>query len=62
MDNRGGKREGAGRPVQGDEPTKMRSLRATSEDWKIILDFAKILKYGDKQAAKDFVEQHKIQK
>ena len=59
MNNWGGVRAGAGRPIQGDEPTKMRSLRATDKDWKIILDFARILKQGNKSAAIDFVNQHK---
>ena len=57
---RGGARVGAGRPIQGGEPTKMHSLRSTETDWQIILDFAKILKYGDKQAAINFVNQHKV--
>ena len=57
---KGGARSGAGRPTLGAEPTKMHSLRSTEQDWKLILDFAKILKYGNKQAAKDFVNQHKI--
>ena len=59
MNNWGGVRAGAGRPIQGDEPTKMHSLRSTDADWKLILDFAKILKYGDKKSAIDFVNQHK---
>ena len=44
---------------QAEEVKKMRSLRATDNEWKIILDFAKILKHGNKQAAINFVNQHK---
>ncbi len=57
---KGGARPGAGRPVQGDEPTKMHSLRSTESDWQLILAFAKVLKYGDKNAAKDFIKQTSI--
>ena len=57
---KGGARSGAGRPTLGAEPTKMHSLRSTEQDWKLILDFAKILKYGNKHAAKDFVEKFKV--
>ena len=57
---KGGTRQGAGRPIEGEEAKKMRSLRATEREWQIILDFAKILKRGDKTAAKNFVESHKV--
>ncbi len=56
----GGARQGAGRPPITGEVKKNRTLKATEQEWKIISDFAKILKYGDKNAATDFVNQHKI--
>ena len=58
---RGGARPGAGRPVQSEEVKKMRSLRATDKEWQIILDFAKIVKHGDRQAATNFVQNNKPQ-
>lgn len=60
MNGWGGARQGAGRPIQGDQPTKMRSLRATDKDWKLILEFARILKHTNRQAAIDFINQHKL--
>ena len=33
---KGGKREGAGRPLANGEPTKMRSIRMTDTDWRKI--------------------------
>lgn len=51
---KGGKRPGAGRKFEG---RKTCSLRANAEEWKLILTFAKIVKHGDKQSAKNFIEQ-----
>ena len=55
----GGKREGAGRKPLAGEPQKQRGLRATDEDWLLIKQFEKILKYGDKEAAKNFIAAQK---
>ena len=55
----GGKRKGAGRKPLADEPQKPHSLRATDEDWLLIKQFEKILKYGDKEAAKAFIAAQK---
>ena len=55
---RGGKREGAGRPKTAGEVRKQCTLRATREEWLLIQRFAKILKYGDKQAAQNFLDAH----
>ena len=55
---KGGKREGAGRPLGAEEFRKLRSLRASSIEWDLIQRFAKILKYGDKDKAKKFVEEN----
>ena len=55
---RGGKREGAGRPPKEGELRKMCSMRATREEWELIQQFARILKYGDKDKAKKFVEEN----
>ena len=60
MNGWGGKREGAGRkPQVGAEVRKNCTLKATVAEWSLILDFARIVKHGDKQAAIDFVNQHR---
>ena len=41
---------------------KQRQLREFDEEWEIIRAFDRIMKYGDKKAAIEFVEQYKIQK
>lgn len=51
------KREGAGRPKKEGELRKMCAMRATREEWDLIQAFARILKYGDKDRAKRFVEE-----
>lgn len=56
--NWGGRREGAGRPLTAGELRKLRSLRATEHEWQLILRFAKILKYGDKASAEQFIDEH----
>ena len=38
---------------------KQRQLRAYDDEWALIQAFDKIIKYGDKQAAADFVRQAK---
>lgn len=53
---KGGARPGAGRPIEAGEVRKNRTLKATEAEWKIISDFAKILKCIDKKAAVEFVE------
>lgn len=55
---RGGKREGSGRPLTAGELRKMRGLRATDEEWQLLQRFEKIIKYGDKDAAKKFLDEH----
>ena len=60
MSNRGGKREGAGRPLSAGEPRTGRNIRATDSEWQIIKNFAEIVKYGDKSAAIAFIEEHKV--
>ena len=61
MSGWGGKREGAGRKPQNGEPKKLRSLRATEDEWLLIRRFAKIVKYGDKVAAQKFLDEHTVQ-
>ena len=55
---KGGKREGAGRPLGAEELRKMRCLRASSQEWEVIQRFVKMLKYGDKVKARQFVEEN----
>ena len=54
MSGWGGKREGAGRPKgwrKGySEQRKQKQLRAYDDEWDIIQRFAKLVKYGDRQA------------
>ena len=59
---KGGARQGAGRPLTAGELRKRCTLRATAEEWELHKEFDKILKYGDKIAAKDFVESHRVKK
>ena len=57
----GGARKGAGRkPKTGDNARKGCTLRATAEEWQLHLAFDKIIKYGDKKAAIDFINSHKV--
>jgi hypothetical protein len=51
---RGGAREGAGRPRTAPEGTTRGShtLRASESEWKIIKEFARILKHDPERAAK----------
>ena len=52
-----------GRPVgwrkAKSEMRPQRQLRAHDDEWQLIKDFAAIVKKGDKQAAKDFVDNYK---
>ena len=54
---RGGKREGAGRPLKAGELRKQRQLRASTEEWELIRKFEKLVKYGDKDACKKFLNE-----
>ena len=54
---RGGKREGAGRPLTASELRKQRQMRATTDEWELIQRFAKLVKYGDKEACKKFLDE-----
>lgn len=58
---RGGKRAGAGRPLTAGELRKRRTFRATDEEWQLHQRFDRLIKYGDKQAAIDFLNQHQPQ-
>ena len=62
MNGWGGKREGAGRQKIDSKERKQRQFRLAVDEWELMRDFDKILKYGDYQAAKDFVEQFKVNK
>ena len=46
---RGGKREGAGRPLTAGVLRKQRQTRATDEEWELIKRFDKLVKYGSKE-------------
>ena len=54
---RGGRREGAGRPFKDGELRKQKQMRATNDEWELIQRFARLVKYGDKQACQQFLEQ-----
>lgn len=55
--SRGGKREGAGRPLTAGEFRKQRQLRAANDEWELIQRFAKLVKYGDKAACAKFLDE-----
>ena len=38
---------------------KARQMRAYDEEWELIQAFEKIVKYGDKNAAKEFIKTQK---
>ena len=40
---------------------KQRQLRAYDDEWQLVQAFDKIVKYGDKQAAIDFINAHSTQ-
>ena len=52
---RGGKREGAGRPLTAGAPRKQRQTRATDDEWELIRRFDKLVKYGDQEACEEFL-------
>lgn len=58
---RGGKREGAGRKVgwrkENPNPRQNHSILAHADEWDLINAFAKIVKHGDKDKCKKFLEQ-----
>lgn len=58
---RGGKREGAGRKVGWRKENSLqrprRGLVAFDDEWDLINAFAKIVKHGDKDKCKKFLEQ-----
>lgn len=62
MNKKGQPRHG-GKPLGWKKPEgtrTRRTLRAYDDEWKLHLAFDKILKYGDKQAAIDFINSHSI--
>ena len=59
---RGGKREGAGRPLTVGEVRKQRQMRASTEEWELIQRFAKLVKYGDKAACAKFLDEQEQSK
>lgn len=51
-----------GRPVGSfklEGVRKSRNIRAYDEEWELIQAFEKIVKYGDKEAAKKFIASQK---
>lgn len=54
---RGGRREGAGRPLTVGEVRKQRQMRASTEEWDLVQRFAKLVKYGDKAACINFLNE-----
>ena len=60
MNGWGGKRAGAGRKPLSGEARRYCTLKANAKEWEIILDFAKIVKHGDRQAAINFVQNHNV--
>lgn len=62
MNKKGQPRHG-GKPLGWRKPEgtrKQRQLRAYDDEWELVQAFDKIVKYGDKQAAIDFVNSHSI--
>lgn len=60
MNKKGQPRHG-GMPLGWRKPEgvrKQRQLRAYDDEWEIIQELARIVKYGDKQAASDFAKSH----
>ena len=54
-----------GRPIGSCKPEgarKQRQIRAYDDEWNLISAFEKIVKYGDKSAAKNFVEKYLVSK
>ena len=59
---RGGKREGAGRPLTAGVVRKQRQTRATDEEWALIKRFDKLVKHGNKEACIKAVEMLETQR
>ena len=62
MNKKGQPRHG-GKPLGWRKPEgvrKQRQLRDYDDEWALVQAFDKIVKYGDKQAAIDFVNAHSI--
>jgi len=57
---KGGARSGAGRPTIDAQQRKQHQLRCSESEWELLRAFDKILKYGDKQSAKNFIEKFKV--
>ena len=57
MNGWGGKREGAGRPLAAGERRQTRAMKATPAEWELIHRFSKLVKYGDKDACKKFLDE-----
>ena len=55
---KGGARPGAGRPKQ-EVIRKQRTTRLYDDEWDLMKAFERIIKYGDKEACKRFIEEHK---
>ena len=55
---RGGKREGAGRPVGSTQEIvrKNRTLKAYDEEWELISQFAKLVKHGHQKECESFIK------
>ena len=58
---RGGRREGAGRPLTAGEVRKQRQLRATDEEWKLIQKFSRLIKHGEKDFCIKFLEKFEVE-
>lgn len=52
---RGGKREGAGRPLTAGVPRKSRQTRATDEEWELIRKFSQLVK-RDMEKARELLQ------
>ena len=62
MNKKGEPRKG-GMPIGYRKPEgtrKQRQLRAYDDEWELLKAFDKIIKHGDKQAAKEFISQNKV--
>ena len=59
MSEWGGARKGAGRPAGSGKPEGIRpqhQLRAYPDEWEMILKFAKLIKHGEKDKCKEFLD------
>ena len=64
MNNWGGVRKGAGRPIgwrkENPNPRPQRQLRAYDDEWDIINRFAKLVKSGNKSVCMATIEQLEV--